>query len=518
MRPVLALILLFIFSQSLYILNGHPYWDALIYDYFASIGDRDGFITPWVENGRPVIGFLYWVLASFLGLKGGFQSVVAVQLLVSSVLVERILRHASWMTFEGRLLAAATMLVFPAIHVHASFTTAVFALFTPALLLSIYTYLVYIESERTARSSAIYLLSLLCSFVALFSEGLIVSCFLIPIIARAITSGEHTRPSGQSWKSDAPFYLVAVGFVAIMKVLMPVSGAYATSRNLSSSSEEILQFFFDFTTTLASSTVAKVSLWQALTAIALTGLLTSRHLIRKDPRTLHRGKMLLLALAYFVAASAPFAIATRVPGSEGWNARHFTALLFPIALLLGSWLSFWVSNLRLARLLGTMLVFGLLLTLWKYQLAWEARSAFEQGLIVKLRETELNNAGRIVIAPPVPSVLSEIYRVYEWNILLNQVTGNFDRLLVGSENALENWSLDPAFEVQKTHKLIGNGWEAKRDCIAYLEIQNARALSWKDGGSFLFARLAQQQNLDWTRELSRFELKFVDSCPTHALR
>jgi hypothetical protein len=508
--------LLVLCSQWPYLLNHHAYWDGLIYTHFAETGEQAKFLTPWIENGRPVLGWMYWYLIESVGLTGGLQSIVVFSLWMSSVFSFLILRGATWLPAGFAWLAASILSVFPALHVHASFTTTFYVLLLPLFLLAIL-FRQLADHESGWKRYFILAISTLCLTTSFFSEGLIASSVAIPFLVRFLPQGRFQSVTWKEFaKSDIVFLLVPIGFLLLMPKLMPVSGLYSTSRNLTTSASEVFEFLGRYAETLLLTPLFSMPLYYLMVGAAFGGLVFA--VIKADFswRLRHSPKLrlFLLSTLFLFVASLPFVVSTRVPGIHGWYARHFTSLLFPTAIWISSCIYLCTLPEKVARVFSGMIVVGFGCSLVMLNLAWEARAAFDKGVIAKLAESDFKKAGIVYFEEPVESLLSETYRIYEWNPLLFQAAGDLRRILVTSTTPVLEPEADEGVRVQIEHSLVDDRWKEYRECAYFVSIRPTRSLDWRDGWRYLVARLAPNPKLGyWAAGLSKLSIRPGPGCP-----
>jgi len=508
-------------AHLLLLFNDLPYWDAWYYTFEFEAGNKDFILKEWRDNGRVLIGQIYWWLGSNFGPVLGIKVVIVAAIVISSWLFYTLLLRHSPLSKKECLLVALLGSSYPAYQVHLAVTTFTYILALPFFFSGL---LFLLALSNQGRALGMRFLAHICFLIAYISEAYVVAGLLLPALVW-ISSRPALSWRGllSSYQRYSDFVVAAIFFMAAIWFLMPVQDGYAHTRNINFSPLMLIKHYVGYVFSALDLNIlnltsrklhrdALIGLWAA---IAVAGFFIWRR--SPDKKMLaHYTIFLAVALLLLGAIGAPFVLAQRMASTYGWEMRHLVPVGFLASSIMFCALGLLVRNEIWRHRIGIALVTLSFITLSKDYLIWQARGAFDRGVILHIKENDLLARARIVFVGNKQFYFRETYRPYEWAGPMRAAYGHGDHWVKLSEPPMteELWNEWRKYFMDRRGKLPDYDQSA---CQVWFDPAPAKqsAQRWTAGAIYLLYSYGgeSQKAIDhWLYSLAALEVTKVANC------
>lgn len=425
-----------------YLLNDFPLWDGEIYTLLHSLGDKQGFMQPWIDNGRTPLGLIYWNLFELLGAGYGFRTFVLCLIawggLEFSKLVIDLYPGISKLRFQ--ILAGLLYVSFPAFHVHAGYTTVVYAMFVPFFVRALR--LALLPYSLKQQTQIAFLLA-----ISLVSEAL---------LTVSVVGGAAIFFLRSDWKEKNNkiaraliFFIFPVIYWIVMKLLFPVQGLYSESRSLDLNPLHVFYLLYKFVNVgLNFELFAFLRIKYLLLAWSVGFML----MVRKNISMKIQWRVFVFSIFLVLFGALPFVLSSRGVDTRGWSARHYTATGFSFGLLYWSIISLFPLRFESQKQWAlSFMVAGFSVTAFLNDSEWLGRNKIDKEIVTQLKAIPaLAGETKVKIQSFRPAMNEEL-RIYEWATIFYRAYGNFDRALLHES---EDWNGALSYNVLKDHQML----------------------------------------------------------------
>jgi hypothetical protein len=453
------------FAHLLFVLNTSSYWDSSIYMHYINSSQYNLFITPWLQNGRALMGDIYWLighdLASLLHIKSSLilRLTTILGIILSGIFVYIILQK--FMHLEKCTCLFIIMLgsVYPAYQVHLSFTTIAYVLFLPFYLASLYLALLQEKAFPSLKKILTRTLSLACLLVSFISEATIPMTFLTLILLFMYRYKNYSlsliSSSYRFILSHIDYAALSIIYLLAMTKYMKPYGAYETSRDLNLHFFHLCKVFAHhlsvgfninylnpfadhifYSSRFFGLRWLDVSMIIVFFAAALIAVLYFYNIYKKHPHPQKQNQrnltkkywmLFLIGIMSFSISISSFVAADRAPVFEGWGLRYLTIAAFPAAIVVVSYVRLLLllikkHQIKYFAITTSIIILLITLTLWKSYFVWLSRSALDESLVINLQQSVSiqSRSPIIIIHKSFEPIFGEKYRPYEWTYLINR--------------------------------------------------------------------------------------------------
>lgn len=522
-RGVYALIAVYtLLAHLLLLLNDLPFWDGFYYFFNVFYGETEKVVGEWRDNGRVVLGWVYWGLCRLLGPILGMRLLLVACTAVSGMLAYALLTRHTRLSRQERLAVTLLGCSFPAYQVHLVSTTYFFMAAMPLFLGGV---LMLLESTRaTARTQLkLRIGAQLCLLAAYVSEAYVLTGLALPFLLWCHAG----RPEGlrglvRYHLRYADCIVVSLAYLTVMTWLMPVQGSYAHSRSMNLHPLSLLSYYITYLMTgldivnivtpfyngkLTSRT--NLLIWGLLLLVGLVLVL----LRRPDAATRHRLACGALALLLISAISVPFVAATRGAATIGWEMRHIVPIGFMAALVMVCTVSYFLQQQKLRHAALLLLVVLCPLSLMRDYTIWLTRGAFDHSVIENLRASALMQKPGIFFVPAHRYFFDEVYRNYEWERMMEAATGNRDHWVIMAQPPLNDklWQ-------EQYGKRVAEGENTPvtpETCqMVFIPVPSVESVAWHSGLEYLWRKYTESTDevVAWLRPRVRLEFMPLKNC------
>lgn len=523
-----ACLIIFVFAfaaQWLMVVNDLPYWDGWFYHELVVAGDKEKIMREWIGNGRTLSGLIYWQLTRLLGDMALYRAFLIACAAASGAMTYHLLRRYAALSHHESLLAALLGCSFPAYQAHLVSVAFSFGLAMPFFIGGLWLLL----AQQTQPGPKKYLTRaaaaalLLCSYI---SEAFVVAGASLPFI---LWCNEKQKPAGNWFKSLAVYsvryadvILLAVGYMAVIQFLMPLGqGKYAHARNLNLMPGSVISHWLAYVSAsmdLNAFIPANIKLHRdvnlILLAVALLAGIGLQYGRALGPQAGFYAKRFGIALWLMSAISVPFVIAQRVPGTTGWELRHLVPAVFCAGVMLVCLMGIFISEAR-ARSMALAVLAGLsLITMNKDFLTWQARGAFDHGIINNLKGNPLMQKPVIFFTGINAFYFREVYRGYEWEAMMRAASGNDTHWVILGAPPLtqEVWARE-----HMNHMWPGETPPVTPEScqLIFQPTPTPDALKPSAGFKYLWLKASGDTELleQWTKEIAQIQWGLYGTCP-----
>lgn len=545
---MLAFISFVFFAHLLFVVNTTSYWDSCAYIYNIVHGKYDTFILPWDQNGRSLMGAIYWLIghniATLLHINSSlmFRLFSLFGIILSGLLVYALLRK--FMRLDKITCFFIIMLgaIYPAYQVHLSFTTIIFVLCLPFYLISLYLALLQDQTSPLLKKFSIRIISIICLLISFISEATIPMTFIIVIILFAYEYKSHHL---SRFLNILKFLASHIDYIAIpflylffmMKYMAPY-GPYATSRTLDLSSLALSKIAIDYlsvgfnigtlipfanysfyTFNLFHINWLNINLSLLALGVILLLYLFNKHkqlTTQKPIKNILLKKYFLLfclGIIAFLISVSTFIAANRSPTFDGWGIRFLTIAAFPFSITVISYIKILLllinkNKAKIFIAIMSIIIALTTITLYKNYLTWISRNAIDESITINLqRDKSISRPPpAIVIKQYFMPVFGEAYRYYEWTYIVNKAwpttpTIAFYDNPTGAVSLQDIKKYIKFFCDQGEHDLVRDVNLKIPPMI--ISIETSRNINWLLGGKYLANKLllSGKNFNDWLQSL-----------------
>ncbi|NBO17667.1 MAG: hypothetical protein EBV03_00275 [Proteobacteria bacterium] len=326
-------------AHMLLLLNDLPYWDGWYYFFYVENNEAEAVLREWRDNGRILLGQMYWHLGRLLGTLTGFRALMVGCIAIASMLLYALLLRHARLTRTECLAAALLNCSFPATQVNLVSTAFPYTLAMPFFLGGT---LLLMESAGCSgrRKLLLRIAANACLLASYISEAYVLAGLPLPLLVWAKAPQGGLRGILRTYRKHADILLGSLSYLYVMMFLMPVSGHYAHSRNLSLNPASLTSYYLAYIGTtldianmfspLPTKLHRDVNLLLAI-AIVVIGLLLRKKFADKQGK--HYATVALLSFLLLSAIATPFVTAQRATATMGWDIRHVAPAGFAAAII-----------------------------------------------------------------------------------------------------------------------------------------------------------------------------------------
>lgn len=519
---ILALLTAYTFlSHALLLINDLPYWDGWYYFFSVQRGEKDRVMQEWSDNGRPLIGAVFWFLASHLGTLAGFRFAEVLCILVTAFTFYALLTRHTRLTAGERLCAALLTCSCASYQVHLAVTTFPFVAAMPFFMLGL---LMLAECDQAAGTRRLALrcgahLGLLAGYV---SEAYVITGLALPLLLWCLHGMQQgLRAIPRYYRRYADFALAAAAYIAAMIWLMPVQGSYAHSRAMDLSPLSLIKYFTTYLASAADIPNMVNLLPRKLhsdASLAVLGVLAAAGIyryVRRKPGADSRYRLYCMGVALLLlgSISAPFVVSQRVTATAGWEMRHLVPAGFAAALILTCAVGYFTSREKWRRILLVALPVLSLLAITRDYVGWQARGAFDHGVIENLRGQQFMARPIIFFVGWKDFFYKQAYRSYEWEHMMEAATGSKDHWVIMANPPL---TLPLWQEQYRMHIKPGDTTLVTMEScqMGFNPVPSPESVQWRSGVEYLWRKYTGSVNdlALWVSQRVSLEITMMKNC------
>ena len=528
---LLSLGWLFFFTLSShlpFLLNDGVFWDAWVYTSLIDRGDFSSFFLPWDQNGRPLLGYIYWFIGYNFGAIFGFKFFSLLSIFISSVLILFLFQRFFWMDRGISLTASTFIICYHSYSVHLSFTTIVFSLFLPFFLMGIYFALLQYELVGI-KKWAVRITSYIFLAISMIAEAPVTMAYIILIVVlvkqNCFSEGNYLKIIIRTISKNLDYCLLPIIYFICMKIFMPVSGDYDGARSISlgvSNFKSLIRFFgtfIDFNFLYPFDTFSRhvnARIFIVFTVVAIYLLKKKGKLHYSDKNIL---SLLFIGFALLVLTAIPFALGNRAVDLRGWSARHLVLQSIPASIFLIVYLeTFWGEERKkgIKRWVVAIMIVLMTMSLWQNYLVWQGRWAVDSSIIENMKgDKEVKETSVFFVNTKYVPAHNEVYRSYEWMGMMNRAFGDFSRLVLADDKIEFEKKLTEGIQWAKNSGILRKF--NPKGCVLELNVKLNYEYNQPDGKlglRYLYYRYFTNKNnfMNWLKSLTTLNNKSRRNC------
>ena len=421
--------------QLLYLLIPGPFWDDWIYSVLYKRGDQLNFIQAFIDNGRPLGGWMLWKSMDWMGPILGPRILISLSVIGAAISIYLTFKIRNLCNPSSAALIAIISCTVPAMQTGLTSVMLQFYIGFFAFYFGLYLFV----SSDTYQGYLNTLCKSLAIIISLFSvasaEAPLALIPLYPIILTISKMGGHINLIQLllAWREYFYYSLILVVFGGITLLgtfyLYPTTGDYKGAHELSFN---VSQLF--------SNTLLYLSVLSYSYAIFLIPLVSLYFYVgRPNIFNLINNKLVWLGFIVFILGIAPYLFSGRIPSYLGWELRVFLFSGLGIGLILLA-ISIFLANKQESilrkRIIFIICILSILNLLSKLPL-WSARQIKDDFVAagLNIHKDTLLSTGLIWINDNNWNVTH--YRAYEWTGLAQTALERNNLIALSGDNRTE---------------------------------------------------------------------------------
>lgn len=433
-------VILIALIQANYLLLRGPFWDGWIYETYFVNGNIEAWKKAFLENGRPLGGYLLLKIFTFFGTES--------YKIISGTLV----CGTSWFIYKafeqtksfGKIFSAIVALTTgTVISVETVLASTMTQFYLGYFSFSLGLYLMVKAAQKTEYPQKIFMVAAAACAVAAVATAeaplLLLPSYSLFYIMSARSEKKSFLQKNQGLISLTLFasipFLLGILFFLILNSYFPASDG---TRKITTDPVVYLSLFLRY---------LKILLLAFSPAIAvLIGF--AIFVVPRIKITKQQTKIILLGFVILLLGLLPFALAGRVPSFFGWETRFllFSGLGMGIIFAIGQELINTLKTSSAKNIFLTLLFCALISPCLIRIPFWAARQVYDLGLGAKLASERINLKNvDVFLVLNKNFLISGGYRDYELTCLL-QKSLNRKNIYAVSADRLKNSSLEICME------------------------------------------------------------------------